>query len=58
MLISRSNGGSGRSEPATGQSPGFHPSLEALFGETVGVPLKEPEEFRKLHETGEDISWA
>jgi lipoyl(octanoyl) transferase len=34
------------------------PSLEALFGETVGVPLKEPEEFRKLHETGEDISWA
>ena len=33
------------------------PSLEALLGETVGVPMKEPEELRKLH-GGDDISWA
>lgn len=33
------------------------PSLEALFGGTVGVPMKEPEELRKLH--GEDEThWA
>jgi lipoyl(octanoyl) transferase len=33
------------------------PTLEALFGGTVGVPLKEPEELRKIR--GEDdIHWA
>ena len=34
------------------------PSLEALLGGTVGVPMKEPEELRKLHGAGDDISWA
>jgi lipoyl(octanoyl) transferase len=33
------------------------PTLEALFGETVGVPMKEPEELRKLH-GDEDTFWA
>lgn len=33
------------------------PSLEALFGGTVGVPMKEPDELRKLR-GDEDTSWA
>lgn len=33
------------------------PSLEALFGETVGLPMKEPDELRKLR-GDEDTSWA
>jgi lipoyl(octanoyl) transferase len=33
------------------------PSLEALFGGIVGVPMREPEELRKLH-GHEDTGWA
>jgi len=33
------------------------PSLEALFGGTVGIPMKEPEDLRQLR-GDEDISWA
>jgi lipoyl(octanoyl) transferase len=31
-------------------------TLDALLGHTVGVPMKPPEELRKLHE--EDVFWA
>jgi lipoyl(octanoyl) transferase len=32
-------------------------TLDALFGGTVGVPLKSPAEFRKLHQE-DDTTWA
>jgi lipoyl(octanoyl) transferase len=33
------------------------PTLEALLGETVGVPMREPEELRQMR-GDEDITWA
>jgi lipoyl(octanoyl) transferase len=34
------------------------PTLEALFGGTVGVPMKEPEELKKMRGSADDITWA